>query len=92
MSVIDRVASAICEADCGCISENEMARCHQLAKAAVGAMREPTETMRQAGWGRTHPDSGDPLPQHDEVEGEGWLPGIYRAMIDAALTEDKESA
>lgn len=46
---IERIATAICEADCGTVSENELDRCRGLARAAVNAAREPTDAMKVAG-------------------------------------------
>jgi hypothetical protein len=44
----ERLARSICEADCGCITENELARCYDLADAVLSTMREPTEAMISA--------------------------------------------
>jgi uncharacterized protein YaaW (UPF0174 family) len=37
--VVEAVAKAICEADCGCITENELARCRELAIAALSLIK-----------------------------------------------------
>jgi hypothetical protein len=47
----------------------------QLARAAIEAMRVPTEAMLTAG--------------EDECDQESWVPDIYNAMITAALGEDQ---
>lgn len=59
----------------------------EAMRAALQALREPTEEMVEAMWERTHWASGDPIPQDDEIEGEGWVPAFFRAAIDAALQE-----
>ena len=48
-----------------------------LARAAVLAMREPTDEVEYAGWSEIHEDN------HPAV--------IYQAMIDAILNEEKDS-
>ena len=50
----------------------ERVRYRQRARAAIEAMREPTEAMRKAGWEETD--------QRDEY-------AVWCAMIDAALAE-----
>ena len=63
---IERVARAICEVDCGRITENELDRCRDLARAAITAMQSegipiyrteqgPTETFEvtERGEGRS---------------------------------------
>ena len=37
--IIERMAAAICEADTGGLSPNELDRCRDLARVAMGAMR-----------------------------------------------------
>ena len=49
----------------------------ELARAAVEAMREPTEAVEDAGWSEALDDS------HPVV--------IYQAMLDAILNEGKDS-
>lgn len=49
--------------------------CRDLARAAIGAMREPTEAMVTEARRLNHPRDRD----------------VWRTMIDAALTEAEES-
>ena len=81
MDMIERVAKCI-YADCG-LSLNE---CRGLARAAIAAMREPTEEMVAVGydnfmWGPCGSTSDD-LP--DANPNDVWID-----MIDAALEEKK---
>lgn len=81
---VKAVATAICLADCGRITPNELARCVGLARAAIAAHeaalsdaglvivpREPTKEMLEAGIG-TNTDIRSPM----------WIDG-WRAMVDA---------
>jgi len=82
-SMIERVAKAICEVDCGRITENELARCRELARAAIEAMMDPTEGMIIAGI----------IERHDQPCPEAWklaTANIYQAMLTAALKENGE--
>jgi hypothetical protein len=59
------------------------------ARAAIAAMREPTEEMKRAGFENSPHDVGG---CSDQISKEDWreeiCPEIYQAMIDAALKED----
>jgi len=33
--LVEAVARALCEADCGCVTDNELARCRDLARAVI---------------------------------------------------------
>lgn len=57
------------------------------ARAAIAAMADLTPEMIAAADARTHWASGDPIPQGDEGDGEGWFPAFHRAVIKAALSE-----
>ena len=70
MDMIERVAKCI-YADCG-LSLNE---CRGLARAAIAAMREPTDRM-------VHVGTMNNLRQDGFFMG-----GIWKNMIDAALEE-----
>ena len=85
-SMIERVARAICRANCtpdmsaediDCQEENAWDMWVPEARAAIEAMREPTEEMLYCGdaqisdWDRTHED----------------VRAAWHAMIDAALKE-----
>ena len=80
--MIERVARAICFDQCkvnGCRCGAER-HFFAVARAAIEAMREPTDIMREEGLAelilqREHPAT-DPS-------------AIFNAMIDAALTEGK---
>jgi len=50
--------------------------CFPMARAAIEAMREPTEAMVWAG-----------RADHLTVDGEEWSKPIWQAMIDAALED-----
>lgn len=70
--MVERVAAAIRESrplDCYAAYE-------QAARAAIEAMREPTEAM--VGEGKAAPTYGD---------GVSDIPKVWRAMIDAALVD-----
>lgn len=78
--MIERVARAISEADCGCITENELDRCMGLARAAIEAMREPTREMKDAALKAC---SNSTIA---EPKASAWdAVHAYRAMITAAL-------
>ncbi len=67
-----------CEAVFGASWSNDVA--WRFARAAIEAMREPTQQMRLAGiaeWSRP-----DPTPEHESTL---VFNAVYRAMIDAAL-------
>jgi hypothetical protein len=49
----------------------------KLARAAIAAMREPTEAMLKAG------------TLAYETPGKGFLIGAWQAMIDAAMKDDE---
>lgn len=53
-----------------------------MARAAIAAMREPTEKMVGAGT--------DEASNHDMLQTDA-IPEVYRAMIDAALDEKANS-
>ncbi|MEZ2132438.1 MULTISPECIES: hypothetical protein [unclassified Sinorhizobium] len=76
-TMIERVARAIMEDSGGGRDRPDFnwRYYESAARAAIEAMREPTEDMRIAGCQETWLD-----PSVDD---------IYRAMIDAALQEDK---
>ncbi len=73
-SMIERVAKALC-VQSGIIWEkqSDTQRGHNmsLARAAIEAMREPTERMIKSG--------------NEHCDNDGNLDAAYRAMIDAAL-------
>lgn len=84
ITMIERVARALCEAEgmewgaqasamtSGSGGDNEQEYYLTQARAAIEAMREPTEAMQDAGESHCN-DYGTPS-------------GCFRAMIDAALT------
>jgi len=84
MSMVERVARAICaalEVDPGPNLLTGKPRWHgyiPAARAAISAMREPTEGMRKA--------AGDDAGYYADS---GEIEVVYRKMIDAALTESK---
>lgn len=91
--MIEKVARAICSDDFNtfkghspgeceyCDSQREMVM--KQAKAAIEAMREPTEEMKKA--------ADDLMDKMDNFgynkNGIGFVDPIYQAMIDAALKE-----
>lgn len=80
--MLTRVARALCKEDGKDWNEiNDWGKCnyHDLAKAAIEAMREPTDAMMAAGV---------------QTCGEVTFSGIpsWRAMIEAALTSSAEGA
>lgn len=66
MSMIERVAEAIANQMAEDDNDNE-----SLARAAIKAMREPSEGMEDEGW----------------TEWDWGAHAVWRAMIDAALAE-----
>lgn len=86
MSMIERVARAICEErgeGWDASNEDERASWRETAVAAIEAMREPTEGMCWLGQ--------TALDEECEPSMMGPAPApIWRAMIDAALSEGKE--
>jgi hypothetical protein len=84
--MVDRVARAICKNECAfrCGGAED---CQQYddwigeARAAIAAMREPTEKMHVAGHDvRSDPQNG--MPTYCGVD------EIWTAMIDAALADE----
>jgi hypothetical protein len=74
--MVERVAQALCECDAGVWDTANRANCdgyRELAKAAIKAMKEPTEEMIEVGRSR------------QDYEGRGYVPYIWRAMIAASL-------
>jgi len=69
--MVDRVAGKICIAVLSSLDSRD------LARAAIAALREPTAAMLQA-WDVANIQG----PQDDK-----WKQIVWRAMIDAALTE-----
>jgi hypothetical protein len=66
----------------GLIAPDEMFT--KLARAAIEAMREPTQAMADKGgdqfdWG--------PSGYYDAPQGSAYPEGVWRVMIDAALAE-----
>jgi len=84
--MIERVAKAIrAQIDAGPsyqITVDEYMKI--LARAAIEAMREPTEAMRQSGF--DHMDYDEYGSNADE-NNKRIAESVYRAMIDAALAE-----
>jgi len=68
MTMIERVTLAICRLPMHSPPED-------VARAAIAAMREPTDGMLRIG-----------LPDEDDVELQGVI-ARWQAMIDAALSE-----
>ena len=65
--------------DIGEVSQNHW---RDIARAAIEAMREPTEGMNAEGYAAAcEHDYGDTVPSHEIA------PATWRAMIDAALKE-----
>lgn len=84
MSMIERVARALAECDGLTICSDASYRMSSYgirAKAAIKAMREPTEEMVDAGIWKD--DELEWLPQYRA------MPQIFTAMIDAALGDIK---
>ena len=67
------------------IPDGQRAAYSAIARAAIAAMREPTEGMKFAG--RT--EKPFLAPQENWTPGQIVADAVYRAMIDAALAEGK---
>jgi hypothetical protein len=78
MGKVEEVARAIEDNIKAALPDAAVVDYRYAARAALEAMREPSFAMRMAGLKR---DTGSPLV----TEGD-----IFRAMIDAAISEDKE--
>jgi len=63
----------------------ERKRCRELARAALTAMREPTEAMVVAGCGEIIPQDMDTNNVREQAH------DCWRAMIDAALVQEQPS-
>jgi hypothetical protein len=84
LTMVERVAEAITLAAVG-KGNRPNARMRRIARAAIEAMREPTEEMVSAGADAEPTDyNGGPIPK-DARKFTALV--IYRAMIDAALKE-----
>ena len=81
-SLVERVARALAEADTGDVEHGY----RDLARAAIRAMREPTEGMKVAGEKRLDFDDRDSGPHVDEFH-RSVCGHVFSAMIDAALAE-----
>jgi hypothetical protein len=46
--LVEQVARAMCEADCGQITENELARCRDFARAIIPVVREDCAKVAEA--------------------------------------------
>lgn len=84
--MVERVAKAVGEVLYGAAdpvdTPNNWARSMDAARAAITAMREPTEEMRQRG--------GSTLLLHEyEPDGPEGSRDVWQSMIDAALAERK---
>jgi hypothetical protein len=89
--MIERVGQAIHGGDCAVGLEFKIEDAREIARAAIEAMREPTEAMAKHGYeDASHTLEGMlGYPSYEES-----CANIYRAMIDAALgtnpgTEEK---
>lgn len=81
--MVERVAEAIMRVD----ADGKISDYYKWARAAIEAMREPTEEMRRAGFENSPHDVGG---CRDQIEsGREWMKlavvGPYQAMIDEAL-------
>lgn len=90
--MIKRVARAI--ADANMEDYDELKELHDaLARAAIAAMREPTEAMIEVGndqidwWRGTHEKEWAPMPE-DSTTCEEDVKDAYQAMIDAILKSE----
>lgn len=86
-SMVEGVARAIYEATGPSLSWEHVAtprkRCRDQARAAIAAMREPTEAMRAAQDDCLKSELGG---LHDSAYwSEGWPKELWTSMIDAAL-------
>ena len=97
--MIERVARALAVrragAEVAAVSEfqagNLWCEAKADARAAIEAMREPTEAMIGAGAGQPRPPTY--TAEHEAWRAEGYgAAAKYRAMIDAALTPVKQPA
>lgn len=77
MNMVEKVAKAI--GNCG--HETDWDDCLEFAKAAIKAMRDPTDTMVAAGKDEISVDERDPWVG----ERERGAKGVWWAMINAAL-------
>lgn len=85
--IVERVAVAIFkrardESDWSEISEDERHQWRADARAAIAAMREPTETMPMAGFHAAFETSDEPV-----YVGDHEIRKMWRAMIDDALAD-----
>ena len=84
-SMVEKVARSIAGAQSfawglnydTCLKEDRE-HCQEIARAAIKAMRGPTQHMANAGWSAIAGHADDP-------QGAAWP--IFNAMIDAALDE-----
>lgn len=77
--MVERVAGAIYDAAGDCDQEMNLAAARALARAAIAAMREPTEAMKAAG--------GFAYMERGGMNARDGSDDIWRAMIDAALKQ-----
>ncbi len=75
--MVERVARALDEAQPRYEPRHDLVDLRVMARAAIEAMREPTEAMKSADLGNGHTCAGY-LDMYS-------APTVYRAMIDAAL-------
>lgn len=78
-TMIERVARAIADPGKYCGFRGDRGMSEWQARAAIEAMREPSEEMLEAGWQETPSDWWS-----DDDEG-GLIP-VWHAMIEEALT------
>jgi hypothetical protein len=85
--MVERVARAIEDANLKASGDEDYT---PLARAAIEAMREPTEAMLKAGFHKNR--WTNPKPCHDHCVGRVTLSidEPWRAMIDAALSEQEQ--
>ena len=83
--MVERVAKAISMALVG--DDRYFPDYDTLARAAITAMREPTETMLHAGCAKAAEEQARPVGINRTDAGD-----IFQAMIDAALEEQAPSA
>ena len=79
MTMIEKMARAICEVDCGRVTENELARCRDLAAVALTALQETSDGMVGAGAGS--------IIETPVFSAEIDATDVFRAMIRAAIDE-----
>ncbi|QUT07966.1 hypothetical protein KFK14_11570 [Sphingobium phenoxybenzoativorans] len=84
--MIERVARAIAGAEYGDGFDRPWEPFLPHARAAVEAMREPTDNMVEAGC--FVDDLRSDRPGGSKAYDEHWMNCSYRAMIDAILTEE----